>query len=264
MFPNASNGIRAAAASSDPLDFTDSSDLDDIGDLDSQDLLPLLERTPTPPPPLMSRHNPLQVDSMSVRTYSKNKVAPPLHSVAAQRGIPVHVVVEVGPERKEYYVQKAFLTHHSDYFRKALSGTWKEAKDGVVSLDDIEPGVFNLFLEWMYTQQVPVIWADYSRIMNRSVTPLDICKIKLYVFADRFAVPVLRTAMNRQIVQDSDAGPPVELGYKSIIYAFENLPPSDPLLDLFVDRHYVEWSGYKVPMLQLPHDFLLRFFERLP
>lgn len=79
MFPNASNGIRAAAASSDPLDFTDSSDLDDIGDLNSQDLLPLLERTPTPPPPLMSRHNPLQVDSMSVRTYSKNKVTPPLH-----------------------------------------------------------------------------------------------------------------------------------------------------------------------------------------
>jgi hypothetical protein len=51
------------------------------------------------------------------------------------------VVVEIGAERKKYHVHKALLVHHSEYFAKALNGSWKEAGEGVVKLEDVEPAV---------------------------------------------------------------------------------------------------------------------------
>jgi len=48
------------------------------------------------------------------------------------------VLVVVGPQKKKYYIHKALLVHHSEYFRKALQGSWKEAPEGVVELEDID------------------------------------------------------------------------------------------------------------------------------
>lgn len=157
--------------------------------------------------------------------------------------------------------------HYSDYFRKALSGTWKEAEDGVVKLVDVEPAVFNLFLEWLYTQQVPNDCSEYNRIANAGLrfsfsNTGDLWKIKLYVFVDRFAVPTLRTALNRQIVNDPDAVSRITWDHTTITYAFDNLPSTDPLLDLFVDRYYMEWNGWG-SMQSLPHDSLHRFLQRV-
>jgi hypothetical protein len=63
-----------------------------------------------------------------------------LRSAVTSEGPPSIIVVEVGPDRKRYHVHKTFLTHYSEYFRKALRGKWKEAKEGLVKLDDVEVG----------------------------------------------------------------------------------------------------------------------------
>ena len=48
---------------------------------------------------------------------------------------------------KKYYLHKSLLVFHSEYFRKALQGSWKEAKEGIVRIDDIEPAecTFKIF-----------------------------------------------------------------------------------------------------------------------
>jgi hypothetical protein len=48
------------------------------------------------------------------------------------------VTVEVGQTRKKYLLHRGIVCHHSEYFQKALSGSWKEAQDGVVILEDVE------------------------------------------------------------------------------------------------------------------------------
>jgi len=55
------------------------------------------------------------------------------------------VTVEIGADHKKYCVHKALLTHHSEYFCKALQGPWKEAHEGVVTLEDIESAVCMCF-----------------------------------------------------------------------------------------------------------------------
>jgi hypothetical protein len=58
------------------------------------------------------------------------------NSHALRQGI---VTIEIGAERKQYCVHKALLVHHSEYFKKALQGDWKEAREGKVTLEDVEP-----------------------------------------------------------------------------------------------------------------------------
>jgi hypothetical protein len=49
--------------------------------------------------------------------------------------------------------------------------------------------------------------------------------------------------MNRDIVNETESDYPFIWDYAPIIYAFDNLPATDPLLDLFVDRHYMNWTS---------------------
>ena len=64
-------------------------------------------------------------------------------------------VVEVGPEERRYNIHRTLLIHHSEYFCGALRWPRKDALDFVISLEDIEPGIFNVFVNWLYTQRLP-------------------------------------------------------------------------------------------------------------
>ncbi|XPS78086.1 hypothetical protein M3J09_010106 [Ascochyta lentis] len=198
---------------------------------------------------------------------------PPLHSAVARLCIPDEVTIEVGPERVKYRVLETFLGHHSEYFRRALTGTWREASERIVVLgSDVEPCIFNLFVEWLYTQTLPTLSPDWRRIADPS-NPFSVSakmlRLKLYVFADRFVVPLLRKQLNRAIVNDYDSDCPALEEYETVTYAFHNLPPTDPLLDLIVDRYFMVWrldldegedeEAYDT----LPHEFLLRFYKRV-
>lgn len=49
------------------------------------------------------------------------------------------MIIEVGDvDPEKYYVHRARLIHHSEYFRKALQGSWREAEEGVVRLKDFD------------------------------------------------------------------------------------------------------------------------------
>jgi hypothetical protein len=48
------------------------------------------------------------------------------------------VTVDIGEAKTRYTVHRTLLAEHSDYFRKALSGPWKEAEEGIVTLEDVD------------------------------------------------------------------------------------------------------------------------------
>lgn len=49
------------------------------------------------------------------------------------------VTVKVGALRIKYHLHRTALVQHSEYFRTALNGQWKESEDGIV-FEDIETG----------------------------------------------------------------------------------------------------------------------------
>lgn len=55
---------------------------------------------------------------------------------AARNGI---ITILVGTDCVKYGVRRAILTQHSQYFKKALEVPWKEAEEGLLQLEDVEP-----------------------------------------------------------------------------------------------------------------------------
>ena len=77
---------------------------------------------------------PLAYGSASVTHSSMNK-ANNLHRALLRENV---IKVEIGPNHTEYYVHPGLLSHHSEYFKRALNGSWKEAEDWMIMLEDVE------------------------------------------------------------------------------------------------------------------------------
>jgi hypothetical protein len=183
------------------------------------------------------------------------------------------VTVEIGPDRQKFQVYKEPLVYYSEYFRKALNEPWKEA-EGVLHIDDVEPGVFKLFLQWLYTQDMEAVYdisdisdgiAGESSKLSYGRSSAQMAVLKLYVFADRFAIAKLRKETNNKIANEYYHICP---WYDVVIYAFDNLPPTYRILEFFVDTHCSNWEGDNEDhpecklQTKLPQYFPIRVMQR--
>jgi hypothetical protein len=150
------------------------------------------------------------------------------------------VTIIIGPEKKAYSVHKGLICYYSEYFRTVHNGQWKEAEDGV-SLDMVEPIVFNIFLHWLYMQRLPDTLSEIYSISGGVAGELDRCLLSLLkscVFGDRFLVPRFHNVVHNLFV-DLHQGPP---WLPHIHYAFENLAEDDSLLEFLVEAQCLFWD----------------------
>jgi hypothetical protein len=68
------------------------------------------------------------------------------------------VTLFVGPARKKFVVYRGLLVKESQYFRSALgSHMFKEAVEGVMTLEEDDPDAFRLLISWVYRRYLPVV-----------------------------------------------------------------------------------------------------------
>jgi len=160
------------------------------------------------------------------------------------------VVLEIGPQKQRYHLHKALLTHHSEYFNNALNGPWKESEDKIVTLEDVDTIAVDIFVHWLYTQQIPDNDATLQ-MSESSPDPKDdddpmTAYTKALVFGDRFLVPVFRQAIHNCIVDtllyDEDRCPREPTCFTATKYAYENLPSDHSILKIFLDFHCRHWD----------------------
>lgn len=60
------------------------------------------------------------------------------------------VTIEVGAAKEHFVVHQSFLCAKSQYFVKALSGSFQEAITRFVRLPDVSPILFRIFVTWLY------------------------------------------------------------------------------------------------------------------
>ncbi|KAI9776385.1 MAG: hypothetical protein M1835_005529 [Candelina submexicana] len=139
------------------------------------------------------------------------------------------VTVKIGPSQQEFVVHKELLCHYCGYFKGAVSGKFREANEGLVTLDDVRPEVFELFVELLYTQKLD--WGIYAIFDNISWEDLT----QLYVFSDaRSVAPKLKnTIMDCIVVKLKRDGP--QLLEHQINFVYENTNENSKLRSLLVE-----------------------------
>jgi hypothetical protein len=62
------------------------------------------------------------------------------------------LTIRVGKDsRKDFTVHDSFLISRSEFFRRAMNGSWKEAETRIVNLPDDSTHIFGLYLNFVYT-----------------------------------------------------------------------------------------------------------------
>jgi hypothetical protein len=93
------------------------------------------------------------------------------------------VKVGEGENQETFDVHESLITSHSLFFKKAMSGSWKESEDRVIKLPEDDPEIFNVYVHHLYTGSVAVIPeplpADYAGAPTRKIICL------LYVLAEK-------------------------------------------------------------------------------
>ncbi|KAH7084945.1 hypothetical protein BKA63DRAFT_559619 [Paraphoma chrysanthemicola] len=188
------------------------------------------------------------------------------------------IAIHIGPTRGPFHVHAALLTHHSEYFRIALRGLWKDAQERVIAIEDIEPATFGFFVRWLYTQGVPnhAMNVDRPVIVDCDVpsgpdAPCEILHnlLEAYVFGDRFLVPQYRHEANKQfsavLTRHGAFG---TKRWQINQYAFTHISSERPILQHIVDDHCRDWSPDDdvkedlAAQQNLPYKFLLRVMKR--
>jgi hypothetical protein len=183
----------------------------------------------------------------------------------------------VGEDQKRFVVHEHLLTHHSEFFRAALIGNFKEAKDKVVRLEDIDPFIFECFVHWLYYQRFPDASKNDDEELvkawgtEEASTTLATSLIKLYILADQCMVPRLKRAAldlaYHLFHMSASGGLPDDEHAKC---AFNHLQSEDPLCQLLVDvnfhhdRETDDWPKiYEAEVgYNWPFEYLLAFARR--
>ncbi|PVH96596.1 hypothetical protein DM02DRAFT_484747, partial [Periconia macrospinosa] len=66
------------------------------------------------------------------------------------------VVVGQEPEQQTFLVHEEILCNCSEFFRRAMNGDWAESSDRVVKLPEDEADTFELYLNLVYTGNIPI------------------------------------------------------------------------------------------------------------
>lgn len=200
------------------------------------------------------------------------------------------VVVEIANGVK-HQIHRALLVRHSEYFKTALKGPWKEAKEGMVRLEDVESGpcrhpirllameaalltcAVDVFVVWLYTQKIAV--PSKSGKVDEDIS--DMTEIHAIVLGDRLLAPAFTKAMQRHFVERyaTHIRAPA---FTVVTCAYSNLPEDSPILEMLADMHtlfYIERPAPKhaansaseaIDSRHIEHDlprsFLIRIMHR--
>lgn len=146
-----------------------------------------------------------------------------------------------------------------------------------MTLEDVEVPVFNVFVHWLYAQEIPSDWESILRLAEAFdfVSLQDSSKygyacvliLKCVMFGDRFLTPVFHRLAHNTFVKDHFSEKHGEVCssviYTAVIWAFDNLPTDSPILVMMVDLQCTAWDEWhdneaeRGRRSQLPNEFLV-------
>ncbi|KAK4542310.1 hypothetical protein LTR36_006963 [Oleoguttula mirabilis] len=170
------------------------------------------------------------------------------------------VTVLVGPEEKRYVVHKAIISNHSKFFKAACAANFKEGREKIIRLPEVDIEAFRSYAQWAYSGEV-VVASDEEISADAFGVVRGTRLAKLYVLAEFLGDTFLRNTVVdqlRTLHTSCETGP----GTAEIIIAFEDVPAESTLrrlvLGWYLDKacvDVVEWMDENCE--ELPKAFFV-------
>lgn len=103
----------------------------------------------------------------------------------------------------------------SEFFRAAVNGCWKESKEKVVRLPEIEPHVFEVYVGWLNTGEVDVLSTlrddgttevvHYEDVPQDEASDLDRALIKAFALGDMLQDATFRDSVIDEFITCTEA-----------------------------------------------------------
>ncbi|OAL48834.1 hypothetical protein IQ07DRAFT_681540 [Pyrenochaeta sp. DS3sAY3a] len=152
---------------------------------------------------------------------------------------PEFATVLVGPALERFTVHKELLIDSSEFFRGALTGEFKSAKEKEVTLKEDDPLLFEVFLHWLYHGHFPHARFDDDETLVDLWLPKDeptVNFVPLYLFGDEYLIPKLKVAVLDELVALVQVKNVLwKPDFAMIDEAFRSLPKDDPMCHALVD-----------------------------
>jgi hypothetical protein len=90
-------------------------------------------------------------------------------------------------DKKTFTIDKAFGCHYSPFFDAAFNSNFQEGETQRLDLEDVSSTTFDIFVNWLYTQNVSTHVLDSERAGSKFF-----CLAALWTLADRLLIPRLQ------------------------------------------------------------------------
>lgn len=155
---------------------------------------------------------------------------------------------------KRYAVHKQLLCDSSCNFQAAFNHQWKETKENQLVLADVDPLVFEVYVDWLYKGSI---------VTSNTFDPNFL--LQTYVFADCYLIPQFKRDVIDRIKLHLEVG---RLSVKpdQISFLLDNLPKSSPIFDMLVDhfiRCHGNWVSSETQLAKYPLEFTAKWCFRM-
>lgn len=112
------------------------------------------------------------------------------------------VLLHVGPTQHVLLAHGAFITRNSDFFKAALKKEWAEGQTRVIKLPEEKPHVVSHYLNYTYTNKLPLDSPNSYEVMAQSVFAPHyyVLLAELYVLGERLLDQSIRTAVIEKFI----------------------------------------------------------------
>lgn len=154
---------------------------------------------------------------------------------------------------KSFPVHKSFICHYSPYFDTLLNCNSEPEIDSVAF--EADPLVFNLFLEWIYTQKLP-------RMDDNAVDDNSYLLAHLWILAEKCEIPALQNQVIKRLSILYRSQPNIDAAIFDIVY--RSTGPNSPLRGFFVEFLTANFQLYMFPSHDaMPHEMLADIIRAL-
>jgi hypothetical protein len=169
----------------------------------------------------------------------------------------VLVTFFIGPDEKKFLVHKEFACHYSPVLKAAFNSQFIEGQTQTYRLKDTTEGIFRLFVQWLYYQQLELLQLQDDDVVDDLAIYEDKSLFGLWILADELNVPRVQNLVIESIEKyhyKINAIPTLQLRY-----IYDNTSVGSPLRRYMFDlcRKYILPENYIIQSERFPHAFLI-------